>query len=58
MSFSAEVFHKIPHNNQHNTNPYCGQGLIQNYHLNFDPKLGQGNCTIRRIPCACNAYID
>ena len=58
MSCSVEVFHKIPLNNQHNTKPYGLKDLIQYYHLHFDPKLGQGKCAIRIIPCACNAYID
>ena len=58
MSCSVEVFHELPHNKQHNTNPYGLQYLIQNYHLYFDPKLGHGKCAIRRIPCACNACTD
>ena len=24
-----------------------------NYHFRFDPKLGNGVCAIRHIPCAC-----
>ena len=43
--------------------PFCGphskthgaRGLSKHYHLCFDPKLGMGVCTIRRIPCACVA---
>ena len=37
------------------------RGLIKNYHLRFDTKLGHGICTIRRIPCAyvaCTSIID
>ena len=43
--------------------PFCGphpkprgsRGLINHYHLHFDPKLGHGICANRRIPCACVA---
>ena len=31
------------------------RGFSKHYHLLFDPKLGNGVCTIRRIPCACVA---
>ena len=30
-------------------------GLLLHYCLCFEPKLGKGKCTIRCIPCACNA---
>ena len=47
--------------NQLPTLPFCGphsknhggRGLSKQYHLRFDPKLGNGVCEIRRIPCAC-----
>ena len=47
--------------NQFPTSPFCGShtkpngagGLVKNYHLRFDPKLGHGICAIRRIKCAC-----
>ena len=29
--------------------------MSKNYHLHFDPKLGNGVCVIRRISCACVA---
>ena len=35
--------------------PYGARGLIKNFHLRFDPKLGMGVCAILRIPCACVA---
>ena len=45
--------------------PFCGphskprgaRGLSKNYHLSFDPKLGNGVCAIFCIPCACVACI-
>ena len=43
--------------------PFCGphykphgaRGLSKNYHLRFDPKLGNGVCAIFCIPCTCVA---
>ena len=35
--------------------PHGARGLSKHYHLCFDPKLGNGVCTIRCIPCACVA---
>ena len=43
--------------------PFCGphskpngaRGLSKNYHLCFDPKIGNGVCAIIHIPCACVA---
>ena len=29
--------------------------MSKNYHLRFDPTLGNGVCAILRIPCACVA---
>ena len=28
-------------------------GIMSRYHFRVDPDLGQGKCTLRRIPCAC-----
>ena len=42
MSCCVEMFHKIPQNKQHYTNLYGVLGLIRNYYLYFEPKLGQG----------------
>ena len=36
-----------------NYKPDGARGLSKNYHLYFDPKLGNGLCAIRRIPCDC-----
>ena len=33
--------------------PHGARGLSNNYHFLFDPKVGNGVCAIRRIPCAC-----
>ena len=33
--------------------PRGARGLSKHYNLRFDPKLGNGVCAIRRIPCAC-----
>ena len=41
--------------------PHVARGLSKNYHLRFDPKLGMGVCSIRRIPCAffaCTSILD
>ena len=39
--------------------PYCkphgARGSSKNYHLRFDPKLGNYLCENFRIPCACIA---
>ena len=35
--------------------PHGARGLIKHYHFRFDPKLGNGICEIRHIPCACVA---
>ena len=43
--------------------PFCGphskthvaRELSKHYHLIFDPKLYNGVCAIRRIPCSCVA---
>ena len=40
------------------TNPHGSRGLINNYHLRFDPKLGHGICEICRIPCACVGFTQ
>ena len=55
MNFSVDMFYKLPNNHQHHTNPYVVHGFILNYHLQFDPKLGQGKCEIRHIPCVYNS---
>ena len=55
--------------NQFPALPFCGphskphgaRGLSKHYHLRFYPKLGNGVCEIRRIPCdyiACTSMLD
>ena len=58
MNFSVDMFYKIPHNHQQHTKSYAVHGLIRNHHLQFDPKLGQGKCEIRHIPCVYNSCTD
>ena len=58
MNFSVDTFYKLPHNHQNHTKPYFVHGLIQNYHLQFDRKLGQGKFEIRHIPCVYNSCTD
>ena len=64
---NADVAHKYVkiycNTNQFPELPLCGphskprgeKGLRNNYYLRFDPKLVNGLCGIRRIPCACVA---
>ena len=35
--------------------PHDARGMGKHYNLRFDPKLGMGECEIRRIPCVCVA---
>ena len=35
--------------------PHGARGLSKQNHLRFNPKLGNGACTICRIPCSCVA---
>ena len=35
--------------------PHGARGMSKHYNLRFDPKLGNGVCAIRHIPCACVA---
>ena len=61
MNFSVDMFYKLPNNHQHHIKPYVVHGLIRNHHLQFDPKLGQGKCEIRHIPCvynSCTYHLD
>ena len=64
---NADVAHQYVrmycNTNQFPELPFCGthskpngtRGLSKNYHLCFDPKIGNGVCEILRIPCACVA---
>ena len=58
MSCYVDMFHNFPHNKQHYTKPYGGQVLIWDYHLCFDPKIGQRKCSISCIRFKCNACTD
>ena len=70
VQINSDVAHKYVkiycNRNQFPALPFCGphskthgaRGLIKNYHLRFDPKLGHGLYAIIRIPCACVAYIS
>ena len=33
--------------------PHGVHGLVNNYHIHFDLKIGHGTCAIWCIPCAC-----
>ena len=56
MSWASTKFPALPFNGPYE-NPQDGVlGLIKNYHLRLDPKLGNGTFTIRWIPGACNAF--
>ena len=55
--------------NQFPSLPFCGpyskphgaRGFSKHYHLRFDTKLGNGVCSIFRIPCgfvACTSILD
>ena len=42
-------------------NPHIGRDLSKHNHLRLDPKLGNGKCEIRQIPCAwiaCTNMLD
>ena len=34
------------------------RGVTKHYHLQFDPKVGNGECAIRRTPCVCIAFTN
>ena len=55
---SIYMFHNLPPNNCHYKNTYGVRGLLQHLYLRFDPKLGQGQCATRCIPCICYACIE
>ena len=45
-----------PHSKHHGV-----RGISKHYHLCFYPKIGNGVCAIRRIPCAnvaCTSMLD
>ena len=52
MYFTTKYFPRFPFFGTPNK-PHCVRGLSNRYHMRFDPKLGQGNCAICRVPCVC-----
>ena len=50
--YDTNQFPELPFCGPH-PNPHGARGLINHYHLRFDPKLFCGICAIRHIPCAC-----
>ena len=57
MGCSSEMFPELPFADL--TKKHHGaRGLGKHYHFRLDPKLGQGKCAIRRIPCACDACME
>ena len=57
MGCSSEMFPELPFADL--TKKHHGaRGLEKHYHFRLDPKLGQGKCAIRRIPCACEACMN
>ena len=50
--FTALTFF-VPHEKSHGV-----RGLIKHYHLQLEPKLDNGKCAIKRIPCACNVCTN
>ena len=54
MHCNTNQFPELPFCGPH-SKPHGTRGLSKQYHLRFDPKLGNGVCAIGRIPCACVA---
>ena len=54
MYYNANQFPELPLCGPHD-NLYGALGLSKHYHFRFYPKLDNGVCAIRRIPCACVA---
>ena len=54
MYCNTNQFPVLPLCDSH-SKPHGAMGLSKHYHLHFYPKLGNGVCAIRRIPCACVA---
>ena len=54
MYYNTNQFPELPFIGQH-FKPHVARGLSKHYNFHFDPKLGNGVCAIRRIPCACVA---
>ena len=54
MYCNKDKFPELPFCGPH-SKPHGANELSKNYHLCFDPKIGNGICAIRRIPLACVA---
>ena len=54
MYCNKNQFPELPFCGPH-CKPHGAKGFSKHYHLRFDPKIGNGICTIIRIPCACVA---
>ena len=57
MSWKNTLFPKLPAP-ESQPNVHGKHGVMTHYHFRVDPKLGEGKCAIRRIPCACAACIE
>ena len=54
MYCNTNQFPALPFCGPH-SKPHGARGMSKHYNLRFDPKLGNGVCAIRHIPCACVA---
>ena len=60
MYCNTNIFPALPFCGPY-SKPHGARGLSNNYHLCFDPKLGNGVCAIIPIPCArvaCTTMLD
>ena len=57
MGLKQDMFPELPFANVR-PKPHGVRGLTKHYHVRLDPKLGQGKCAIRRIPCCCKPCTD
>ena len=58
--FNTNRFSALPFFGPH-YKPHGARRLSKHHHLRFDPKIGNGVCEIRCIPCscvACTSMID
>ena len=52
MYCNTNQFQELPFCGPH-AKPHGARGLINNYNVRFDPKLGHGIFAIIRITCSC-----
>ena len=60
MYCNTNQFPELPFCGPH-SKPHGARGFSKHYHLRFYPKLGNGICVIRCIPCAfvaCASMLD